>query len=84
MFYQTLFITPMIFLCGAVVPVAQLPSIFQSVAGILPLAHSVDLIRPAMLGHPAGSAALHISALCIYAVIPFFLSTALFRRRLMR
>ncbi|WFU14504.1 ABC transporter permease [Bradyrhizobium sp. CB3481] len=83
-FYQTLFITPMIFLCGAVVPIAQLPSVVQSVAGVLPLAHSVDLIRPAMLGRPAGSVIMHISALCIYAVLPFFLSTALFRRRLMR
>ncbi|KRR06489.1 nodulation protein NodJ [Bradyrhizobium jicamae] len=83
-FYQTLVITPMVFLCGAVVPVTQLPSAFQVVAGVLPLSHSVDLIRPAMLGRPVDNIALHLTALCIYAVLPFFLSTALFRRRLMR
>ncbi|MCA6107991.1 ABC transporter permease [Bradyrhizobium cenepequi] len=83
-FYQTLVITPMVFLCGAVFPVNQLPSAFQHVAGLLPLAHSVDLIRPAMLGLPTGGIGLHIGALCMYAVLPFFLSIALFRRRLMR
>ncbi|MFB9263063.1 ABC transporter permease [Bradyrhizobium erythrophlei] len=83
-FYQTLVVTPMVFLCGVVFPVSQLPSAFQRVAGLLPLAHSVDLIRPVMLGRPAGGIALHISALCVYAVLPFFVSTALFRRRLMR
>ncbi|MGY3622084.1 ABC transporter permease [Bradyrhizobium sp. USDA 10063] len=83
-FYQTLVVTPMVFLCGAVFPVNQLPGAFQSVAGLLPLAHSVDLIRPAMLGRPADGVALHISVLCIYAVLPFFLSTALLCRRLMR
>ncbi|ANW02901.1 MULTISPECIES: ABC transporter permease [Bradyrhizobium] len=83
-FYQTLVVTPMVFLCGAVFPVSQMPSAFQRVAGLLPLAHSVDLIRPVMLGLPAGGIGLHIGALCMYAVLPFFLSIALFRRRLMR
>ncbi|WP_027584057.1 ABC transporter permease [Bradyrhizobium sp. Ai1a-2] len=83
-FYQTLVITPMIFLCGAVFPVAHLPSGFQSVAGLLPLAHSVVLIRAVMLERQADDVAMHIGALCMYAVLPFFLSTALFRRRLMR
>ncbi|WFU54573.1 ABC transporter permease [Bradyrhizobium pachyrhizi] len=83
-FYQTLVMTPMVFLCGAVFPSDQLPSTVQHIASFLPLAHSVDLIRPTMLGRPAGSAGLHISALCVYAVLPFFLSTAMLRRRLMR
>ncbi|WOH69925.1 ABC transporter permease [Bradyrhizobium sp. BWA-3-5] len=83
-FYQTLVITPMVFLCGAVFPVTQLPSAFQHVTGLLPLAHSVELLRPVMLERPADGVALHIGALCMYAVLPFFLSMALFRRRLMR
>ncbi|AIC29900.1 MULTISPECIES: ABC transporter permease [Rhizobium] len=82
-FYQTLVLTPMLFLCGAVFPVAQLPNVFQQAAHFLPLAHAIDLIRPALLGRPAGNMGLHIGALCIYAVLPFFLSAALFRRRLM-
>ncbi|MCP3392134.1 ABC transporter permease [Bradyrhizobium sp. CCGB12] len=83
-FYQMLVVTPMVFLCGAVFPVSQMPSSFQHLAALLPLAHSVDLIRPTMLGRPTLDIGVHIGALCIYAVLPFFVSTALFRRRLMR
>lgn len=82
-FYQTLVLTPMLFLCGAVFPITRLPQTFQQVAQFLPLAHAIDLIRPAMLGRPADSMGLHVGALCIYAVLPFFVSAALFRRRLM-
>ncbi|WP_407193019.1 ABC transporter permease [Bradyrhizobium sp. STM 3566] len=83
-FYQSLILTPMVFLCGAVFPISQLPSSFQHFAGLLPLAHSVDLIRPVMLERGVGDAALHVGALCLYAVLPFFVSTVLFRRRLLR
>ncbi|MGY3610679.1 MULTISPECIES: ABC transporter permease [unclassified Bradyrhizobium] len=83
-FYQTLVLTPMVFLSGAVFPVTQLPDAFQQVGRFLPLAHSIDLIRPAMLGRPAGSVGLHIGVICMYAVLPFFVSAALFRRRLIR
>ncbi|MGX9120679.1 ABC transporter permease [Mesorhizobium sp. BHbsci] len=82
-FYQTLVITPMLFLSGAVFPVSRMPGVFQQVGGFLPLGHSIELIRPAMLGRPAASVGLHIGALCIYTVLPFFLSAALLRRRLM-
>ncbi|WGS19078.1 MULTISPECIES: ABC transporter permease [unclassified Bradyrhizobium] len=83
-FYQTLFITPMVFLCGAVFPASELPGALQRLASLLPLAHSVDLIRPVMLGRADGGITLHIAALCVYAILPFLVSTALFRRRLMR
>ncbi|RWC24378.1 MULTISPECIES: ABC transporter permease [unclassified Mesorhizobium] len=83
-FYQTLVITPMLFLSGAVFPVSQLPGAFQQVAAFSPLANSIDLIRPVMLGRVGDNVGLHIGALCIYAVLPFFLSAGLFRRRLMR
>ncbi|MBY2951428.1 ABC transporter permease [Rhizobium leguminosarum] len=83
-FYQTLVITPMLFLSGAVFPIDQLPVAFQQLAAFLPLAHAVDVIRPTMLGQPITNVCLHIGVLCIYLVVPFFLSTALLRRRLMR
>ncbi|AVC45573.1 nodulation protein J (plasmid) [Rhizobium leguminosarum bv. viciae] len=83
-FYQTLVITPMLFLSGAVFPIDQLPVAFQQLAAFLPLAHAVDVIRPTMLGQPITNVCLHIGVLCIYIVVPFFLSTALLRRRLMR
>ncbi|MBX4968878.1 ABC transporter permease [Rhizobium binae] len=83
-FYQTLVITPMLFLSGAVFPIDQLPVAFQQLAAFLPLAHAVDVIRPTMLGQSIANVCLHIGVLCIYIVVPFFLSTALLRRRLMR
>lgn len=39
-FYQTLVITPMLFLSGAVFPIDQLPVAFQQLAAFLPLAHA--------------------------------------------
>ncbi|MBY3496399.1 ABC transporter permease [Rhizobium laguerreae] len=83
-FYQTLVITPMLFLSGAVFPVDQLPVAFQQIAAFLPLAHSIDVIRPTMLGQPIANVCLHIGVLCIYIVVPFLVSTALLRRRLIR
>ncbi|XKM37738.1 ABC transporter permease (plasmid) [Rhizobium ruizarguesonis] len=83
-FYQTLVITPMLFLSGAVFPIDQLPVAFQQLAAFLPLAHAVDVIRPTMLGQPIANVCLHIGVLCIYIVLPFFMSTTLLRRRLMR
>ncbi|RWA50209.1 nodulation protein NodJ [Cupriavidus sp. UYMSc13B] len=82
-FYQTLVLTPMLFLSGVMFPVEQLPRALQLVSRILPLSHSVELIRPAMLARPTANVGLHVSVLCLYAILPFFLSTDLVRRRLM-
>nr|AAK00161.1 probable nodulation ABC transporter permease [Bradyrhizobium sp. WM9] len=83
-FYLSLILTPMMYLSGTIFPMSQLPGAFQRIAAFLPLAHSVDLIRPAMLGRPVDSVGLHVGALCIYAAFPFLVSAALLRQRLMR
>lgn len=84
MFYQTLVITPMLLLSGVFFPLAQLPAPVRHAAYALPLAHAVDLVRAAMLDRPLTSAALHVAVLTAYAVVPFFVGAALFRRRMMR
>ncbi len=84
MFYQTLVLTPMLLLSGVFFPVAQLPPAAQYVTQLLPLAHAVELIRPAMLGRPVDNAALHLAVLAFYVVVPFFISAVLLRRRMMR
>jgi lipooligosaccharide transport system permease protein len=84
MFYQTLALTPMLLLSGVFFPIAQLPPIAQHVTQLLPLAHAVDLIRPAMLGRPLDHVALHVAVLAAYVVVPFCISAVLFRRRMMR
>jgi lipooligosaccharide transport system permease protein len=84
MFYQTLVLTPMLLLSGVFFPVTQLPAAAQLVTRLLPLAHAVDLIRPAMLGRPVEDAALHVAVLVGYVIVPFIISAVLFRRRMMR
>jgi lipooligosaccharide transport system permease protein len=84
MFYQTLVITPMLLLSGVFFPLTQLPEPVQHAALLLPLAHAVELIRPAMLDRPITAAPLHLAVLAAYAIVPFFVCAALFRRRLMR
>lgn len=84
LFYQTLVITPMLLLCGVFFPLSQLPPAVREVTGLLPLAHAVELIRPAMLGRPMDHAWLHFAALAIYAAGGWLTALALLRRRLLR
>jgi lipooligosaccharide transport system permease protein len=84
MFYQTLVITPMLLLSGIFFPLSKLPEPVQQAALALPLAHAVELIRPAMLDRPIADAPLHLAVLAAYVIVPFFACAALFRRRMMR
>ncbi|PLZ03610.1 nodulation protein NodJ [Burkholderia sp. WAC0059] len=84
MFYQTLVLTPMLMLSGVFFPIEQLPAAVQRITLMLPLAHAVELIRPAMLGRPFDHPALHVAVLVAYIVVPFAIATVLFRRRMMR
>jgi lipooligosaccharide transport system permease protein len=84
MFYQTLVLTPMLLLSGVFFPLTQLPEGIRRAAMALPLAHAVELIRAAMLGRPIVDVGIHLAVLAGYAIVPFFVCAALFRRRLMR
>ena len=84
MYYFTLFITPMILLCGVFFPVSQLPPAVQIVSAVLPLAHGVALARPLMLGVVPGDIALHLGALAFYAFVGYRISLVLARRRLLK
>lgn len=84
MFYQTLVVTPMLLLSGVFFPLAQLPAPVRRAAQALPLTHAVELIRAAMLGRPITDALAHFAMLAAYAIMPFFVCAALFRRRMMR
>lgn len=84
MYYFTLVITPMIMLCGVFFPIEQLPAGLQVVAGVLPLAHAIHLVRPLLLGLWPDHAFLHVLALLAYAVSAYWLALILARRRLLR
>ncbi|MBA3022987.1 MAG: ABC transporter permease [Gammaproteobacteria bacterium] len=84
MYYFTLVITPMMLLCGVFFPVTQLPEALQALAAALPLTHAVDLARPLMKGEVPAQAVFHIGVLLTYALVGFYISLVLFRRRLSR
>ncbi len=83
MYYFTLFVTPMMLLCGVFFPAKQLPAALQWVAGALPLAHAVQLVRPLLLGEMPQHVLLHLVALLATAGIAFWLALVLARRRLL-
>jgi lipooligosaccharide transport system permease protein len=82
MYYFTLFITPMMLLCGVFFPVEQLPPLFQKVSSVLPLTHAIDLARPLLNNAIPAHFLLHISVLLGYGLAGFYVALALFRRRL--
>src|SRR5262249_50602405 len=81
MYYFTLFITPMMMLCGVFFPADQLPQTLQHATALLPLTHSVQLIRPLMNDAVPAGWAVHIGVLCLYAIAGFQLALAFIRRR---
>ena len=83
MYYFTLFITPMMLLCGVFFPADQLPQALQHVAVLLPLTHAVAMARPLMNGAVPPGLAIHLSVLLLYAMVGFYIALALTRRRLL-
>ncbi len=84
MYYFTLFITPMMLLCGVFFPATQLPPALQQAATLLPLTHAVALVRPLMSGTLPPDLILHLCVLFLYAIIAFHIALAFTRRRLMK
>lgn len=84
MYYFTLFLTPMMMLCGVFFPVDQFPAALQTLAAILPLTHAVELVRPLMSAKVPADPLLHIAVLLLYACAGFYVALALTRRRLLK
>jgi len=84
MYYFTLFITPMVLLCGVFFPPDQLPPLVQAVAVWLPLTHSVALVRPLLFGEIPSGIIGHVAALLAVAALAFWIALTLIRRRLLK
>lgn len=84
MYYFTLFITPMMMLCGVFFPNDQLPRALTEIAAFLPLTHAVALVRPLMNGTVPPDWLIHIGVLVAYAAVGFYVALALTRRRLLK
>lgn len=81
-YYMTLFMTPMMLLCGVFYPVDSLPAWLQHAVYILPLTHAVELVRPLMTGGDIGDVFMHLLVIGIYLVAFWMLAIKLMRRRL--
>ena len=82
MYYFTLVITPMVLLCGVFFPVDQLPPALQSVSSFLPLTHAINLARPLLNDTIPANYLWHATVLLAYALVGFYVSLVLFRKRL--
>jgi lipooligosaccharide transport system permease protein len=82
MYYFTLVITPMTLLCGVFFPVDQLPTMLQTVSSMLPLTHAVNLARPLLNSSIPAHILADVAVLAGYALVGFYVSLVLFRKRL--
>lgn len=83
-YYVTLVLTPMFIFCGVFYPVTSLPEFAQSLVQVLPLSHSIALVRPLASGQGLSQAATHLGVLLAFALVSFYWATVLVRRRLIQ
>lgn len=84
LYYFTLLLTPMLLFSGVFFPIEGMPPLVQQAAGLLPLTHAIELVRPLMTGQPVTGVALHLGVILFYAVIMLSLALTLIQRRLYR
>jgi lipooligosaccharide transport system permease protein len=84
LYYFTLAITPMLLLSGVFFPLEQFPAPVQTLAYLLPLAHSVELVRPLLTGSMPQQVLLHLGVIVAYGVAGWVISTTFIRKRLIR
>lgn len=84
LYYFTLLLTPMLLFSGVFFPVEGMPPLVQQAAGLLPLTHAIELVRPLMTGQSLTGVAVHLGAITLYAVASLSLAASLIQRRLYR
>lgn len=82
-YYFTLIVTPMLLLSGVFFPLTEFPEQIQWLAYMLPLAHTVDLVRPLVTGSMPDAPWLNLTVITTYALIGLGVSVYLVRRRLL-
>ncbi len=84
LYYFTLLLTPMLLFSGVFFPLNGMPVPVQQLAGLLPLTHAIELVRPLMVGLPVEDIALHLGVILLYCVIGLTVAAHLIQRRLFR
>lgn len=80
-YYFTLFLTPMMFLSGVFFPREQLPQVVGAIAGWLPLASAIELVRPMFLDRWPEHVLRPLLVLAAYAVAAYWVALAFTRKR---
>lgn len=80
-YYMTLFISPMMFLSGVFFPVDRMPMIIQQVAKLLPLYHTIQLVRPLMIGKPVSHLTLHLGVIILYTIGAYLIASHLLKKK---
>ena len=81
-FYMTLFLTPMVLLCGVFYPISSLPDWLVPLVNGLPLSHAVAVVRPLVTGQPVTDLATHLGMLFLVLMVFWYSAVILMRRRL--
>jgi len=82
-YYFTLFISLMFLFSGTFFPLSKLSPFFQKLAQVLPLTHTINLIRPFFLGIIPPNLLFGIAAHILYLVILFPPVLFLLRKRIL-
>jgi lipooligosaccharide transport system permease protein len=81
-FYFTGFISPMFFFSGVIFPTSNLPRFIQPVVEIIPLTHSVRLVRAVCTNHYRPALVWDLLYVVIFIVVVGFLATRRLKKRL--
>jgi len=82
LYYNTLFLTPMLLLSGVFFPLDRMPEIIQTLSTLLPLTHAVAVVRPLVIGQPPPASLAHLAVLLAFGSVALGVAVHLIRRRL--
>jgi ABC-2 type transport system permease protein len=80
--FMPAFVLPQLLLCGLLVPVAQLPSILEKIANVLPMTYAVDAMQ--RISHETtitGRMGRDISVILGFAIVAILLGAVTLRRK---
>jgi lipooligosaccharide transport system permease protein len=84
LYYNTLVVMPMLMLGGVFFPLQRMPALIQGLSQLLPLSHTVAIVRPLVTGMPVNQPVVHLLVLAGYTAVALWLAIRLLRRRVMR
>ena len=83
-YFFTFWVTPMFIFCGTFFEIDRFPAFVQWLAWLLPMSHTIAIVRPLMTGLPLdeGMAVIHIAYLLALTIAAFLLSVHRIGRRM--